>query len=91
MRRLLPLLTVAGTLALAAPAGALLELPHAAPSVAHNPADALASRPIEPFGYDPATHCSARPRPGMTRFVRWMQTHARGESWGTYRGAGQAR
>jgi hypothetical protein len=53
--------------------------------VAHNPADRLATLAPDPERYDPATHCSPKPKPGMTAFVAWLQRNARGVSWGTYR------
>ena len=59
--------------------------PVAYTSVAHNPADALAELPIEESTYDPATHCSKRPKPGMTALVDWLERNADGVSWGTYR------
>src|SRR4051812_46725870 len=61
-------------LLLAAPAAALV-----------NPADRLVGVPIEASQYDPATHCSSKPRPGMVAFTRWLETNAHGVSWGTYR------
>jgi hypothetical protein len=64
----------------------LLLLLLAAPALAlDNPADRLVDVPIEASHYDPATHCSAKPRPGMIAFTRWLETNARGVSWGTYR------
>src|SRR4051794_36999160 len=69
----------------AAPAGAIVRPPPILTPVAGNPADAFGSLPIEGYHYDSATHCSAKPRPGMTRFVRWMQANAGGVAWGTYR------
>src|SRR3954467_15512025 len=59
--------------------------PKAYPAVAHNPADALADLPIESSAYDPATHCSAKRRPGMDALVGWLKTNARGVFWGSYR------
>jgi pimeloyl-ACP methyl ester carboxylesterase len=59
--------------------------PKAYTAVAHNPADALADLPIESSTYDPATHCSSKPRPGMTALVGWLGAHAGGTFWGTYR------
>ena len=76
---------IAAALALAAPASALVKLPAALPAVPGNPADRLTATPIEDMRYDPATHCSATPKPGMDALVRWMQRNARGVSWGTYR------
>ena len=68
-----------------AAAAALPKVPAVPAPVAHNPADRLLDEPIEDPVYDPATHCSAKPRPGMTRFVAWLEDNAEGVSWGTYR------
>ena len=58
----------------------------AAPALAlDNPADRLVDVPIEDARYDPATHCSAKTKPGMVRFAKWLDRNALGESWGTYR------
>jgi hypothetical protein len=71
-------------LAVAAPAGAFRLGSTVAP-VAANPADRLADLPAEPEAYDPATHCSPTPKPGMVALVGWLGRHAGGASWGTYR------
>jgi hypothetical protein len=85
MRRLIVLAAAAVVvLSTAAPAGAF-RLHRALGPVAGNPADRLASLPADPEHYDPATHCSPRPKPGMTAFVAWLGRNARGVSWGTYR------
>jgi hypothetical protein len=76
-------LTILACLICAAPAAAFRLHGRIAP-VKGNPANALTS-PIDPEVYDPATHCSSEPKPGMTRLVRWMQAHAKGVSWGTFR------
>ncbi len=59
-----------------------------------NPAEALAALPPDPEQYDPATHCSPTPRPGMTALVAWLGRTTPGTSWGTFRcelwGPGQA-
>ncbi len=68
----------------AAPAGAF-RLGRAPVPVPHNPADHLIGLAPDPEVYDPATHCSATPKPGMRAFVAWLQRHADGVSWGTYR------
>jgi hypothetical protein len=80
------ILTIAllATLVLAAPAGAF-RLGHAPQPVAHNPADHLAGLAPDPEVYDPATHCTSKPKPGMTAFVGWLERHAQGVFWGTYR------
>ena len=81
--RLLALVIVLG---LAAPAAAHGQSwPVAYTSVAHNPADALAGLPIEDPTYDRATRCSKRPKPGTTALVAWLDRHAGGVFWGSYR------
>jgi hypothetical protein len=85
MRRSSILLTVlVGLLALPAPAGAF-RVGHVPRPVAHNPADRLAGLAPDPEVYDPATHCTSTPKPGMTAFVGWLKRHAGGVFWGTYR------
>jgi hypothetical protein len=69
----------------AAPAQAIIRLPPTLAQVAGNPAERLLSMPIEDSVYDPATHCSRAPRPGMVALQRWLEGHVRGVSWGTYR------
>lgn len=70
--------------ALLAPAAAHA-YPTSFPRVASNPADALASLPIERFGYDPATHCVKRPAAGALALQAWLGRHERGVSWGIMR------
>jgi hypothetical protein len=84
VRRFLLFLTIA-TLAAATPAHAIIRLPMIPTQVAHNPAERLIAQPIEDSVYDRATHCSKTPKPGMVALQRWLEQHARGESWGTYR------
>jgi hypothetical protein len=69
----------------AAPAHAIIRLPLVPAQVAGNPAERLLSVPIEDSVYDPATHCSRKPRPGMVQLQTWLERNARGVSWGTYR------
>jgi hypothetical protein len=71
VRLLLPLLIL-----LAVPASALARA---------NPADELAGVPIEASAYDPATHCSPKPHPGMLRLQAWLEQNVRGVFWGSYR------
>ena len=81
--RLFALVVVLG---LAAPAAAQgYAWPIAYTSVAHNPADTLADEPIEDSDYDPATHCTKKPKPGMTALINWLGDNAGGVFWGTYR------
>src|SRR3954467_7644132 len=86
MRRSLTLLAaLLAMLAVAAPAGAC-RLGRAPVPVAHNPADHLVGIAPDPEVYDPATHCTRKPKPGMTAFVSWLQRHADGLFWAAYRG-----
>lgn len=80
------------TVALGLALALLLALPSAAlawPSrytqVAGNPADRLRHLPIEASAYDPATRCSKRATPGTAALVAWLEEHAEGLSWGSYR------
>ena len=50
-----------------------------------NPADELIGLPIEASVYDPATHCSPKPRPGMLALQAWLEENVRGVFWGSYR------
>ena len=50
-----------------------------------NPADELTHLPIEASAYDPATHCSAKARPGTVRLQSWLEENSRGVFWGSYR------
>ena len=85
MRRSLIVLAAVGlALVVAAPASAF-RLGHALRPVADNAADHLVSIAPDPEVYDPATHCTRKPKPGMTAFVGWLQRHADGVFWGTYR------
>jgi hypothetical protein len=62
----------------------LLALPALAVARA-NPADELAHIPIEASVYDPATHCSPKPRPGVVKLQAWLEENVRGVFWGSYR------
>ena len=53
--------------------------------VRDNPADRLASAPIEGYRYDHARRCVKRPRSGALSLQRWLARHAAGESWGIMR------
>ena len=83
-RSLIPLAAVVAALVVAAPASAF-RVGHAPRPVADNPADHLVDIAPDPEVYDTATHCSPTPKPGMTAFVGWLQRHADGVFWGTYR------
>lgn len=56
-------------------------------AVEPNPANAsrLLATPIEDSVYDAATHCDKRTKPGMVDLQRWLEHHARGVFWGSYR------
>lgn len=81
---LLALALLAAALVAARPAEAFRLLAQPAP-VAGNPADRLAGLTPDPEDYERATHCSRMPRPGMKRLVSWLERHADGASWGTFR------
>ena len=76
--------TLLALLTLAAPAQAFRLARDLAP-IRGNPANALAGNPIEVPAYDPATHCDKRPKPGVVALRRWLQRHAQGVFWGSYR------
>jgi hypothetical protein len=66
------------------PAGALA-FPTVFPPVKNNPANRLATTPIEDYRYDHARRCIKRPKPGAVSLQRWLDAHAAGESWGIMR------
>ena len=53
--------------------------------VAGNPADKLASLPIENYRYDDATHCVKRPQKGTVALEHWLAKNAGGVFWGDMR------
>ena len=53
--------------------------------VRHNPADTLASLPIEDYQYDQARRCRKRPMLGTLALERWLEQRWRGVSWGIMR------
>jgi hypothetical protein len=63
----------------------LLALPSAALAARANPADELLDIPIEASVYDPATHCSSKPRPGVVALQGWLEENVPGVFWGSYR------
>src|SRR3954447_6905580 len=79
------LLAVCALALAAAPAHAMIRLAAVPARVAGNPADRMLAVPIEASAYDPATHCSRKPQPGMIALPRWLTGNFRGVSWGTYR------
>jgi hypothetical protein len=64
---------------------ALLAVPAVALAARANPADELVDIPIEASVYDPATHCSPKPRPGVIALQAWLEDNVRGVFWGSYR------
>lgn len=56
----------------------------ALPAYPNNPAERVKA-PIDDVFYDRATHCSAKPKPGMALFQRWLQANVGGQAWGTFR------
>jgi hypothetical protein len=66
------------------PAG-VVAFPTAFPAVKNNPANRLATTPIEDYRYDHARRCIKRPKPGAVSLQRWLGAHAAGESWGIMR------
>jgi hypothetical protein len=50
-----------------------------------NPANALAQLPADDEAYDPARRCDPKAKPGVKRFTRWLERHAQGVFWGSYR------
>jgi hypothetical protein len=55
------------------------------PRVAGNPADRMASLPIEDYRYDHARRCYRRPSKGALALQRWLSKNVRGVSWGIMR------
>lgn len=84
VRRITTILSVIPLLALAAPADAI-RLGSPLEPFRGNPANRLSRTPIDDVRYDPATRCIRAERPGMVAFTAWLDTHADGVSWGTYR------
>lgn len=83
--RLLPLvLVVLAGLLVPSPASAV-RVGDLLDPVAGNPAQALADVEPDPEEYDPATRCLRTRRPGVERLIAWLDRHAEGVSWGTYR------
>ena len=71
---------------LAAPAASqAFRLPEDLGPIAGDPANAMASLPIDDETYDTATHCNPAPHKGVLAALRWLPRHTDGISWGTYR------
>jgi hypothetical protein len=69
---------------LAVPAGAFAFGSSFRP-VPHNPADKLASLPIDDYRYDYAVRCLKHPQRGMVALQKWLTKHAGGVAWGIMR------
>ena len=50
-----------------------------------NPADKLASLPIDDYRYDEGERCIKKTPPGMLALQEWLEANVRGESWGIFR------
>lgn len=50
-----------------------------------NPADKLASLPIDDYAYDHAKRCKKNPERGTVALQHWLEANARGVSWGIMR------
>ena len=64
---------------------ALLAVVPATASAATNPADALASRAIDPYRYDRAVECRSKVPTGTLALKAWLQRNAGGSFWGIQR------
>jgi len=80
VRFVLVLLALLTTLAAA---GAALAAPYG--RVAHNPADKLASKPIDDYRYDHARRCRKHAMPGTLAMVDWLERNSAGVFWGIMR------
>ena len=78
------LLSLAVLLSLASAAQAF-RLPEELLELKGNPANRLAELPADEEIYDPARRCDPKAKPGVVRFTRWLQQHAQGAFWGSYR------
>jgi hypothetical protein len=83
MRR--SLLTLMLLVLLAPSASARPQLPEPLPPVKGNPANKLLDVAIEDSIYDDARKCRRRERAGVTALAAWLEAHARGVFWGSYR------
>jgi hypothetical protein len=54
-------------------------------ALAANPANRLIRLPIDDYGYDRAKRCHKRPAKGMVALQHWLESNARGASWGIMR------
>jgi hypothetical protein len=78
-----PLLALSACLIALGTATAAFAAPYG--PVAHNPADKLASKPIDDYRYDHAKRCVKHPSKGALAMVRWLERSGRGVFWGIMR------
>ena len=76
-------LALLASLAVLVVCGAALAKPYG--TVRHNPADKLASLPIDDYRYDYAKRCRKRPSAGALALQGWLASNWRGVSWGIMR------
>src|SRR3954454_18838923 len=62
-----------------------IALAHPYGTVKHNPADKLASLPIDDYHYDYAKRCRKHPMPGTVALEKWLAKNSRGVFWGDMR------
>jgi hypothetical protein len=78
--------TAASMLLAGLPASSLAyRLPADLGPIVGNPANQLASLPIDDEVYDTATHCNPMPHKGVVAAVAWLEANADGVNWGSYR------
>jgi hypothetical protein len=83
VRPLALLAALACTLAVAATAAA--SYPNSFGPVKGNPANKLASLPIDGYRYDLSRRCTKQPTPGALAMVSWLEHHSSGVFWGIMR------
>lgn len=69
----------------ATPAAHAFRLPLSLGPQANNPAERLAHLPMDAVEYDGARRCDPKAKTGVVRLTKWLQRHARGQFWGSYR------
>ena len=86
MRRRLAVVA-AGLVALAAPSAAqAFRLPaEPLPPLGGPLGKLIVQLPVDVEVYDAAERCHKREKPGVVRFAAWLERHAAGEFWGSYR------
>jgi hypothetical protein len=78
-----PLLALFACLTALATAAAAWAAPYG--QIAKNPADKLASKPIDDYRYDHAKRCVKHPSKGALALVNWLERNSRGVFWGIMR------